>query len=407
MPSITSKKTARTSAKTTGTSRPTKKAPKGRPVLHEKPAARLYVGDNAMTATQARELLGWHEIKTKGLHTMLKDRDGKRITCSNNLHNRPLYMSNVYALLQEILMGRWRFNGEPIIIGTTGQVLNGQHSMIALVLAHQEWTKHGSKWMNWQSEPTIDKMVVFGVSEDDDVVNTLDTCRKRTLTDVLYRSEFFQGKPAKIRKKLAAISEHAVRLVWDRTGGGEGAYSLVRTHSESIDFLHRHPKLLDCGAFVHMETADDESVLRKCLSPGYMTGMMYLMASSGTDPTEYVAAEMPTEDLLDMGRFDKACDYLEAVGKNKLPAVVSAIASLTDGGTREERLAIIAKGWTAWVSRGKVAAKDVVLQYGGEFSQLLECPVVGGVDRGRPDPAGTSATQGDQGNGADQGAGGD
>src|SRR4051812_41844594 len=100
-------------------------------------------GDSAITVEQAKILLGWTEDAAEAAEwgarePLFKDRFGKEIYCYNNIINRPIYWSTVEKLVQDHLLRQWEFNGEPIIIGKTGLILNGQHSLIALIMAEQD-----------------------------------------------------------------------------------------------------------------------------------------------------------------------------------------------------------------------------------------------------------------------------
>lgn len=169
---------------------------KDRPKIHNTVSVELCSGDKALTQAKAKELLGWEEEEKGGTsygQEFLLKSNGVKVRCYNNITNRPLYMANVQALKQEILRGRWRLNGESIIIGDTGLMLNGQHQCIALVEAVNDWEQDKSKWEETcPNVPTLEKVLTIGISEDDYVVNMMDTCKPRSLADVLYRSPFFE-----------------------------------------------------------------------------------------------------------------------------------------------------------------------------------------------------------------------
>src|SRR5262245_23709034 len=115
-----------------------------RPILYPEVTVRMCLGENPLTVEQARQLLGWEE-ETAGVqfgprHLVEVSRlVGRKIRCSNNINNRPIYKSDIESLQQEILRKRWRLNGETIIIGQSGLVLNGQHTLLGLILAEMEW----------------------------------------------------------------------------------------------------------------------------------------------------------------------------------------------------------------------------------------------------------------------------
>lgn len=338
---------------------------------------RLCTGEEALTADQAKELLGWQE-EEKGFGTkyLLKDQFGTKIRCHHNVSNRPLYENNVAALKQEMVRGQWRFNGEPIIISKTGKVLNGQHQMIALVLAHQDWQKDLV-----EEEPVIDKLIVFGVDDDDRVVNTMDTGKPRSLSDVLYRSEYFADASPGERKRLARAAQYAVATMWSRLGRQE-AYLPRQTHSEAIDFLERHPRLIECIEFLVVEEGANQSI-SKYVSVGYASALMYLMATSKSDPSKYEFR--PCEESLDFSNWDKAQEFFVQLssGGEKMKSLQSALGQLLkqEEVTRKERVCLVIKAWLKWVTRKKLSGV-IKLQYEEKdgVQVLVEDPSVGGID---------------------------
>lgn len=349
-----------------------------------------------LSAEKARKLLGWHEAI--GPEFLFTDFEDKKIVCDNNVKNRPFYMNSVcLPLVQEILRGKWQLNCENRIIGKTGLVLNGQHTLVALVLAAQKWHLHQGQYSDvWEHEPTIATLVAFGADESDDVVNTMDTCKPRSLEDVIYRSEYFVNSTNSTRRKASKILAHAVKMLWHRTGAALDAFAPRRTHAESLDFITRHNLLLKCVNHI-MEENGDEGRIRKYLTPGYAAAFMYLMASATSercndDKTGYSDVSHPSEALLDFATWDKASEFwvLLASGGDSMVLVKEAIAkALSEGnGNISVRMAIIAKAWNVWADgHDEMEAMDLELEYVDDedgYKKLTECPTVGGVDLGNP-----------------------
>lgn len=368
-----------------------------REVLYPTVDGMLLTGDDALTAATARKLLGWQEegenLKFKGDY-LLTDEKGVKVRCLNNITNRPLYLGNVRSLKQEILNRRWRMNGEPIIIGKTGLVLNGQHQMIALILAAQYWNEHqGLYGAYWTSEPTIDKFLVVGVEECDDVVNTMDTCKPRSLADVIYRSEFFAAMSTKDRRNCANITSFAVKTMWDRTGASEDPYRVLRTHSESLDFIARHPRLLEAVKHVFEENGA-ENLIKRYVSLGTAAALLYLMGTSASEREQdnaqgYAQADNPSEAQLSFKRWDKACDFwvMLASQSESMKPVAMAMASLIqqelDGPL--ERVSLLVTAWNHYVTGKALTEKGLAMQHTtNDAGQpvLAEVPTVGGIDVG-------------------------
>lgn len=360
-----------------------------REVVHAKPRTQLCVGAKAMSADMAKKLLGWEEESDErwGSDFLLKDNNGNKIRCGNNVTNRPLYGNLLATYEQEILRKNWRLNGEPIIIGKTGLVLNGQHQMISLVLAVQAWENDPDKWgPYWKESPKIDKLIVYGIDENDHVVNTMDTCKPRSLGDVIYRSHYFADLPAKDRKAVARVCDYGIRTLWDRTGAALDAYAPRRTHAESLDFLERHPGLLECVNHIHTEDAD--SRITKYVSPGIAAGLLYLMATCESDQDAYVAEG--NEKPLDWSAWEQACDFWVslAAGDQKFQGLRKYLANLFEEGkiSMREKVALIVKAWLAYRANKPMMEKHIGLHYvenAEGVPQLAEHPTCGGIDLAR------------------------
>lgn len=345
-----------------------------------------------ITGAYARELLGWNEESDavpfsddyiREVSTLYKV---AHVRMANNVKNRPWYPGTLRTLRQEILRGNWQWNGEPIIVGQQGQILNGQHTLVALVLACREWYDHREMWMaTWPAEPTIQKSIVFGVEESDKVINTMDTCKPRSLGDVLYRSAYFAALKHKERKAAARICDYAIRCLWDRTGTSADAYAPRRTHAESLAFLDRHPRLLESVA--HIQAEDGERGISSLLSPGLAAGLHYLMATCATPSAAYLAN--PREAVVDWKLRDRADEFwvLLASRSPKMRKVRGYVAARTEegGAGRAEKTAIVIKAWTAFAAGKVVTGEAIALRLEPDedgIPRLAEAPVIGGLDVG-------------------------
>ena len=339
-----------------------------------------------ITVERAQEILGW-EIRDAGDAYHFRDTEGQFVFCSNNLKNRPLYRANWTKLRTEILAGRWRLNGEPVIIGEFGSVLNGQHTLIALCLAAQERELNPDLYDYWDEEPYIEKVVTTGICEDDEIINTLDTCRPRSFGDCIFRSDYFSDitKPA-IRKKISKVVEFAVREVWSRTGKKD-PFSTQRTHSESMDFIEKHPRILECVRFC-FETNDGlEKYLERFLSLGAISGLHYLMSTSHSSDSDYYQDQ--TEYHLNFQAQESAEEFWRAIATNDkhLSLLRKYLSPLGGLGNRdkEERTALICKAWEAWSDDKPIDDHSLHLEYGtnesGKTIVIDNCSV-GGIDLG-------------------------
>lgn len=120
------------------------------------------------TAVRAKEMMITPRLASDWL-----DKMGKNRRVSQGLVDK-------YAA--DMAEGRWLANGQTIVMGKSGLILDGQHRLLAIVKANM----------------TVPMIVVSGV--DDEAFKTIDTGRSRTVSDVLH----VMGYPSNVL--LAAVA---------------------------------------------------------------------------------------------------------------------------------------------------------------------------------------------------------
>jgi hypothetical protein len=384
----------------------------GRPVKYPEVEVRLLAGKDALTVEQVKEILGWEEETDEvkfGRDYLLVDTDGRKVRCANNTGNRPFYQSLAESYAQELLKKRWSgpngngksVNGEPIIIGKTGECISLQHRGVGLVLAEQMRVgKDAEHWaMYWKGPVVMDTVAVFGVDEDDEVVNTIDTGKSRTDVDMLYRMPYFASQPPAERRVRSRALAYAVKVLWERTGARKDPYAPNRTHAELVDFIERHRRLVK--AVEHLADENEDNAVSGKLPLGYAAGLLYLMGCSETDPGAYydTPRDERTEKVLSWKQWDAACDFwvLLAKGSPDVHEVKMALNGLDDPtsgrrGSTSNKIAVLLKAWNEYVAGGALTAKNLELRFGpmddNGVSPLLEVPTAGGIDRGPRGEAG-------------------
>lgn len=370
-----------------------------REVIYDKLYAEIFdvsQDHGPITESMGKELLGWQEETDKekapfgNKHVAeISKLYGVKVRATNNTINRFLDIGKVALLKQEILRQRWQFNGEPIIISTTGQVLNGQHTLYGLILAVKEWREATLSYPEWETEPTINKAVVYGVSEDDSVVNTMDTCKARSLTEVIGRANYFRTMKEGERKAASKMCDWAIRAMWKRTGVHITSLGIKQTHAECIAYLESHLTLLKAVKHIHSE--NDGGKLNNFLPIGMASAMLYLMGCSNTEPDKYYKADDPTEKLLDWSNWEKASEFwVELVaGSAKLKPVRDVITELIKKSPEGKvpnhyRWAVLAKAWNLYVQDKPITAKVISLkiELKDEVPHLTEEPLLDGIDVG-------------------------
>ena len=333
------------------------------------------ISDGVMTVEIAKNLLGWQEESENikfGNDYLFKDIDGNKIRCVNNLTNRPFDDGLARDWMFEILRGKWKLNGETMIIDKMAMIHDGQHRLVGLVWAEQTRLKNREDWTEyWRQECFVETVVVVGVEHDDDTINTINTGKSRTLSDVLYRTEHFKSYTVKERKKIAKACDFAIKLVYRRTGAADYSHLNGKLpHSESLEFLDQHPSILDCVKFIWDENGGSEKRITKLISPGMASGLLYMMAAERTERETYT--EYLTEDGADMSLMDKAQEYWVALsqGGDDVKGVLSAVEEVRSEYSDYPKLqrdcieAIVCKGWLKYsedkkITKANVAAKVV------------------------------------------------
>lgn len=401
IPDITASKAPKAAAKkvapkpTAPPAAASKKNPgKDRPVVYESRSCRILEGDKALTEEQAKKLLGWYEVSSEA-ECLFTDMEGKRIQCSNNIGNRPFTLANALGICQTHLKRRWRLNGENLIIGKTGITVSAQHRLAGFIFACQKYRADPGKYLDWSEPPTMETYIAFGVDEDDETVNTIDTGKSRSIAEIIFRSESFADLSKQSRKECSKLTEHAIRFIWDRLGIA-AAFSVIKTPAESVAFLASHPKLLDCVRHVYEENGGKEGRLSKFITPGYCSALFFLMACSSSDSAKYRALSSPNQEYLSWDNFDKAETFITllASGGKEFAAIGQAIGALygssAAGGTKEEKTAILVKAWNRYVEGQPITAASLKLEYSDDdegIKTLVEYPTIGGLDIGSDEDA--------------------
>lgn len=284
-----------------------------RAVVYPELSVQMCVGENAIDVERAKTLLGWRENEKKTEQSVpeVSSLFNTFVEMGNNTKNRYVTPGWIVTLSQEHLNKRWRFNGETIVIGKTGQVLSGQHRLISLILAWFEWAK-GDNSKHWKTiwtdkqGPILETIIVYGVDESDDIFKTLNSGKKGTLAENLYRSELLSKEKPADRKPIAKRLEHATKFLWLRTGVKNDPFVNRETLSELMDFLTRHKRLIRAVKHIFIEDrgaeGKDERNIAEYMSPGYASALMYLMACSMEDGDKYRSNRPPSEASIDFDR---------------------------------------------------------------------------------------------------------
>lgn len=97
----------------------------------------------------------------------------------HNTLNRPLNDQHVARIARQIVDGKWKFNGDTVKVADTGDVLDGQHRLWAII----------------EAKVPVETIVVRGIARD--AFATIDTLRKpRSAADLLSLNGVTRHRPA-------------------------------------------------------------------------------------------------------------------------------------------------------------------------------------------------------------------
>jgi hypothetical protein len=316
--------------------------------------------------------------------------------------DKPYTMSDGTVLQpgQRFTMPRGSINGETMIVSRTGLVKSAQHRGVGFVLACLEWRKYPEKYPQWKTEPVLETLIVYGVSDEEEVTTTLDTTLARTEADSFFATgavyRIFGDKAEKLTRREQAdackMLQATVDFLWERTGKSTrnfGEIGKVRqTHTATTKFLEDHPKLYKGVRHVWEENEGRQlSILR--LQPGDCAAATYLMAARDSDLTRWDPTH-GTEKDLNLSHWQQACDFITSLaakeGAGKTTA--DAIALLLDDPEAPSRgvgkMVIMAKAFERIAAGKRVTAADLELEYADADSGkiLINATGFGGIDKG-------------------------
>jgi hypothetical protein len=170
---------------------------------------------------------------------------------TKNTRNRPISQSTVDRYCQEIKQGNWKNNGQAIIFGKNGMLLNGQHRLKAVVAANK----------------AIETLVVWGV--ENEAFDTIDDGNKRSLADVLH----IDGETN------SNLLSSGVRFLWVYATGQVETRDLRRgkiaTKTLLQETLQKHPKIRSSVKFYSMIKARPGGLM---IPAGMAIGLHYLFS---------------------------------------------------------------------------------------------------------------------------------
>jgi hypothetical protein len=169
------------------------------------------------------------------------------VEADDSKKNRKISDGGVNRYAADMKAGRWQLNGETIKIAPDGQILDGQHRLLACV----------------QSNTSFQTLLVEEVASDS--FQSIDIGISRTAGNLLYLAGC----------KNSTVLASALVLLWRwEQGGGKQFDRWAQTPSkpEQFDILSRHPKIQEYVGKIHV------NAFKGLASMGLLATLWYLFA---------------------------------------------------------------------------------------------------------------------------------
>lgn len=349
----------------------------------------------ALLISDAKALLGWEEEPekeewAKGTYHF-RDRNGVKVRLTRALTNRPFRASLAKRAMLEILRDKWEgLNGETIILDRLGFVQDGQHRLVGFVWAFQEIGSNFGTWSEYtwgEEHRDLEALIVTGVSEKAQVVDTINLGQKRSVFDVLYRRyEFGRSLSDGETKALHRILASALRLVWLRMGGKTVSDAPHFPPSEAVEFLEAHPRLTEaCLTIQELDGGKgaEGRAIRDRVELGTAAGLLYLMGYIKTDPegeandSIWPRAVTFWKKLASGAGLEKGQPILTV--RELLPKFPAS-----SGKDRDRKIGMLVKAFNAWIDKESLTVRECRVRETTHPDTgqkvLAETPRLGGFD---------------------------
>lgn len=251
---------------------------------------------------------------------------------NNNSRNRKIIREHVKMLATDIMNGQWMQNGQPIVFGTDGNILNGQHRLAACVEANLP----------------IENMVATGV--DPNAFSTYDTNKRRALT--------VAGKDIEVTSLEEAAIRSALRMMI-RVDRGDKSWENKNKLSSSVlmSALERHPDIIASA----IEAANDQKKHKKLyVTLGTLTFIKYYMRLE-----HYDLANIFYSYILDGSQIPRGSWITQ--WRDEL-MIAAAQTSTTAKPRRAGVLQLLHKGWEIFKMTNGIETSDPDLKkYGNPY----------------------------------------
>jgi hypothetical protein len=231
----------------------------------------------------------------------------------HNTLNRPLSQPHVERIAKQILDGKWRFNGDTIKVAETGDVLDGQHRLWAVI----------------EAKKPVDTILVRNIERE--AFATIDTLRKpRSGSDVLALNG-----ATHYRATAAAALQWLVR--WQRNAIEDYKAPQFRVENSDIEAAYAaHPGIIRAVERAHQ--------VRNVGNPSIIGFFYYVLTNRNPDLAERMMTtlENPAGVAVTDPFFRLRAYFLSDHHKRKEPIVsIANMIKATNAAHRGQKIQVL------------------------------------------------------------------
>lgn len=232
---------------------------------------------------------------------------------NHNTMNRPLRQPHVNRIAAQIASGKWQFNGDTIKISDTGDVLDGQHRL----------------WAIMEAKVPVETIVVRGIEKE--AFSTMDAIRQpRSGGDTIARL----GQVSR-RNEIATALSWLIR--WQRDIIESFRDPRNRIENSDIEEAFKiHPQIIRaverCARF------------RGVVNVGTLAFAYYVMTNRNAELAERMieTLENPSAIAIDDPFFRLRCYFVDDRGKRKEPlSVIAYIFKAANAAASDDKIKVL------------------------------------------------------------------
>lgn len=258
----------------------------------------------------------------------------KQLIDNTKGYQRPLNRRNIDRLKSIILSGKWKYNGEPLILGPDGSILQGQHRCHAC----------------WETGVSIVTDIKHGINPD--TYHTMDNGVTRQMSDAVRAAGYTYHTILTPAVRLLYRYEHDMLL-------GMKSYRLPLFPAPmGPEILQMHPCLEDSARKTFRAG-------KLCSAPGAICFCHYILSNIDSNRADYFFDRLYTGENLSYGDPIMALRDLCMEGRHSKKRYYA-----------EEVIFFVFNAWNEWILGKTIKKKERLVRKEGDNLPTPKRPIV-------------------------------